>query len=210
MILLIGSQKGGCGKSTTVCNFAAELSRRGKDVVLVDADRQGTASNWCADRDETGLPPVHCVQKYDNIKSTLLDLNKRYEYVLVDAAGRDSKELRTGMLAANILLVPFRPSQPDLDTLPYLSEMINDALDYNPELKTYGTLTMAPTNVFITEVKEAKQLLAELDTEIELIDTVICERKVYRDSISEGKGVTESSNGKAKAEIQLILDKVIA
>ncbi|WP_331283457.1 hypothetical protein [Pantoea sp. LMR881] len=32
---------------------------------------------------------------------------KRYEIVVVDTAGRDSRELRTGMTAADILLVPF-------------------------------------------------------------------------------------------------------
>jgi chromosome partitioning protein len=42
MIILIGSQKGGCGKSTTAVNISAELAGRGHDVVLVDADRQCT------------------------------------------------------------------------------------------------------------------------------------------------------------------------
>ena len=123
MILLIGSQKGGCGKSTTAASICAELAAQGKDVVLVDADRQSTAANWAADRQgNEALPIVHCIQKYDNIRQTLLDLDKRYGFVVVDAAGRDSRELRTGMTAANVLLVPFRPSQPDLDTLPYMQE----------------------------------------------------------------------------------------
>jgi chromosome partitioning protein len=45
MIILIGSQKGGCGKSTTAVNICAELASLGHDVVLVDADRQCTAAN---------------------------------------------------------------------------------------------------------------------------------------------------------------------
>ena len=53
MILIIGSRKGGCGKSTVAINIAAELARLGKDVVLVDADRQATAANWVEDRNET-------------------------------------------------------------------------------------------------------------------------------------------------------------
>ena len=46
MIILIGSPKGGCGKSTTAVNISAELSTRGHDVVLVDADKQATGANW--------------------------------------------------------------------------------------------------------------------------------------------------------------------
>ncbi len=50
MIILIGSQKGGCGKSTTAVNICAELASQGHDVVLVDADRQCTSANWAMDR----------------------------------------------------------------------------------------------------------------------------------------------------------------
>ena len=101
MIILIGSQKGGCGKSTLTINIAAALAKLNKDVIIVDADIQSTSSRWAADRNEN-LPKVHCVQKYENMKNTLLDLNQRYKFVIV----KDSKELRTGMIVANILLIP--------------------------------------------------------------------------------------------------------
>ena len=93
MIILIGSQKGGCGKSTLAVNISACLSKLNKDVILVDSDRQPTSANWCLDRQEeqSSLPTVQCVQKYENIKDTLLDLNNRYDYVVVDVAGRDSR-----------------------------------------------------------------------------------------------------------------------
>ena len=157
MIILIGSQKGGCGKSTTAVNICAELAGKGHDVVLVDADRQCTSANWAMDRIEnTELAKVHCIQKYENIRDTLLDLDKRYEYVIVDAAGRDSRELRTGMIAAHMLIVPFRPSQPDLDTLPNMQEIIIQAKDLNPDLKVYGLITMAPTNPIIQEETDAR------------------------------------------------------
>jgi chromosome partitioning protein len=162
MILLIGSQKGGCGKSTTAASICAELAAQGKDVVLVDADRQSTAANWAADRQGNEvLPVVHCIQKYDNIRQTLLDLDKRYGFVVVDAAGRDSRELRTGMTAANVLLVPFRPSQPDLDTLPYMQELITQVRDLNPGLRVFGLLTMNPTNPSIHEEAEAREYLQD-------------------------------------------------
>jgi chromosome partitioning protein len=209
MIILIGSQKGGCGKSTTAVNLCAALAQDGRDVVLVDADRQSTASNWCQDRDaDESLPKVHSVQKYDNIRETLFDLNTRYEIVVVDAAGRDSRELRTGMTAAHVMVVPFRPSQPDLDTLPNLQEIITQARDYNPDLQVFGLLTMAPTNPVIHEADEAREYLSDYP-EIQMLDTIVRDRKVYRDAMSEGMGVVEMDNPKATKEMQDLKEEVM-
>ncbi|MEN9435339.1 MAG: hypothetical protein RLZZ422_2928 [Pseudomonadota bacterium] len=207
-ILLIGSQKGGCGKSTLAANVSAALAQAGKDVVLVDADRQCTAANWAGDRaGETALSAVHCVQKYDGIRETLVDLNKRYEYVIVDAAGRDSRELRTGMLAANILLIPFRPSQPDLDTMHYMQEVITQAKDLNPDLVVYGLLTMVPTNPAVKEEAEARDYLADFPS-IQLLPVKIHDRKVYRDSMGLGRGVVEMDNDKAQQEIKDLMKEL--
>ncbi len=208
MIYLVGSQKGGCGKSTIAVNLSAALAKQGKDVVLVDADRQPTASNWVRDRAEKlDIPVVHSIQKYDNIRSTLLDLRERYEFVIVDVAGRDSRELRTGMTAADVLLLPFRPSQPDLDTLSNLQEVITQARDMNADLKVYALITMAPTNPLISEVKDAQDYLQDYP-DIQLLETVICDRKVYRDAMSEGLGVVEMSNPKAVDEMNALLKEV--
>ncbi|AHF78085.1 Putative plasmid partition protein ParA-like protein [Sodalis praecaptivus] len=209
MIILIGSQKGGCGKSTTCVNIASELVRQGKDVVLVDADRQGTSSNWISDRNNAGdLNRIHSIQKFDNIRETLLDLKARYDYVVVDTAGRDSREVRTGMTAADIILVPFRPSQPDLDTLPRMNDIITEAQDINPALRAVAMLTMAPTNPIINETAEARAYLRDYP-QLKLLATVIRDRKIYRDGMSEGKGVVEMNNSKAKAELQCLVKELI-
>jgi chromosome partitioning protein len=209
MIILVGSQKGGCGKSTTAVNICAYLAGKRLDVILVDADRQSTAANWAMDRSANNeLPTVHCVQKYENIRDTLFDLGKRYRYVIVDAAGRDSRELRTGMTVANVLLVPFRPSQPDLDTLSNLREIIIQAKDLNPSLSVFGLITMAPTNPLIHESDEAKEYLQDYP-EINLLGTIIRDRKVYRDAMSEGLGVVEMSNLKAAGEIDCLMQEIL-
>lgn len=209
MILMIGSQKGGCGKSTLAINIAAYLAKEGEDTVLVDADPQPTAANWCGDRSENpDLPVVHCVQKYDNIRKTLIDLDERYGYVIVDAQGRDSRELRTGMTAADILIIPFIPSQADLDTIPYLQEVITAAKDLNPDLIVRGVLSKAPTNPSINEVAEAREYLRDYP-DIHVMNSVIRERKVYRDCLSEGLGVVEKPGNKAAAEIQLFMQEVL-
>lgn len=207
MIILIGGEKGGTGKSTIATNLAVQLALEGRDVILLDADPQGTASKWVGRRNEQGLTVVHSAQKTGDIYKTTLDLGQRYEYVIIDAGGRDSKELRTGMVAADKMFIPIRASQADLETLPHVDELIGLARGMNQELQVFALLSMAPSNPLINEVAEAQELLQEFE-EIKLSPSIIRDRKVYRDAMLAGKGVVELANSQAKAEIQLLCDEV--
>jgi len=202
MIILIGSQKGGVGKSTLATSIAAMLAGQGADVVLVDADKQSTASTWADNREaNTSLPRVACFQRTGKIiRQALLDLDKRYSHVVVDCAGHDSIELRYAITVANLMLCPFRPSQPDLDTAPQLAGIIDEMRGPNDSLKVFAVLTMCPSNPAITEIQDAQAYLAQV-SDFTVIEPCIYDRKAYRDAVVDGKGVTESANDKAKAEL---------
>ena len=209
MIILFAGQKGGCGKSTLASNAAAWLASKGHDVMLVDADRQGTCARWAEYREENSkLPTVQCVQKYERITKALKDLDSRYQFVVCDVAGRDSTEMRSAFLAADVAVVPFRPSQADLDTLPHVAEIVSAASDLNPDLVCYAVLSMAPTNPAINEAKEAAEFLKEYP-ELKTLNSIIRDRKAYRDALSEGKGVCEMKNDKALEEINDFMNEVL-
>jgi len=204
MIVLVGAEKGGVGKSTIASNLAVHLAHHAIDVVLVDTDGQATCARFIERRDEAGiLPTVPCVQRTGDVATTLRDLSRRYQVIVVDAGGRDSREMRSAMAVANLLLVPTRASQADLETLPKVNELIGLARGLNPELKASAVLSMAPSNPQIREVEDARESLSQFER-LELADTVIRDRKVYRDALLAGRGVVELENGQARAEIQLL------
>lgn len=204
MILLVGSEKGGVGKSTLVTGLAAYLAGEGADVVVLDTDSQATCAKWSDRRTEAGiLPTVPCVQRSGDVAATLRELAGRYQIVIVDAGGRDSKELRTACVSASVLLTPIQASQADLETLPKMQELIALARGLNPELEAYAVLSRASSNPHVREVADAKELLADFD-QLKLASTVIRDRKVYRDALLAGRGVTETDNAQARAEIQLL------
>ena len=209
MIVLIGGEKGGTGKSTIATNLAAYLANRSDDVVLLDADSQATAKRWVERRNNSHpeLSRVHCVQKTGDIFETIRDLSTRYQQVIIDAGGRDSEELRSAMVAAQKLYTPLKASQPDLETTMNINQLVKLARGLNPHLKVYAVISMAPTHPALTEAEEAHELLMELP-EIELSRVFIRERKVFRDAMVEGKGVIECKNRKAKAEIQLLAEEI--
>lgn len=204
MIILIGAEKGGSGKNTLATNLAVYLAQQAVDLVLVDTDAQATSARFVERRDSTQIQPsIACVQKTGDMSSTLRDLARRYGVVIVDAGGRDSREMRSAMAVADLMLIPTRASQADLETLPKVNELVSLARGLNPELKATVVLSGAPTNPSIREVQDARELFNHFD-QLLLADTTICERKVYRDALLNGNGVVELGNSQARAEIQLL------
>lgn len=208
-IILIGGEKGGSGKSTTATNLAVYARLQGLDVMLLDADKQATATKFIARRNEAGYPEVHSAQKLGDIYRTAIDLAGRYQVVIIDAGGRDSRELRTGMVAADLVYVPIKASQADLETLPVVDELLSLSRGMNPSLRARALLCMAPTNERIREVQDAQALLAEFP-DLPLSDCIIRERKIYRDALLLGRGVVEMRNSDARAEIQLLGQEVLS
>lgn len=211
MILLIGGEKGGTGKSTIATNLAAYLSQRNGDILIIDSDPQATSSKWVARREKNfpQHPNIHCVQKTGDVYETIKDVASRYKNVIIDAGGRDSEELRTAMLVARKLYIPIRASQPDLETITHMSKLVAMAKSMNRSLDSQVILSIAPTNPLINEVAEAKSLLKQLK-HINLSNCIIRDRKSYRDAMSEGVGVVEIESGKAKNEINLLAEEIFS
>ena len=66
MIIAIGNTKGGVGKTTLAVQLAITRALEGREVWLVDGDRQGTAAAAIAARAEAGKQPgIACAQYPD-------------------------------------------------------------------------------------------------------------------------------------------------
>jgi chromosome partitioning protein len=210
MIAIIGSNKGGTGKTTTATNIALALAYSNYDVCLVDADFQRSASRWHQDRQEAKLmPSITLIEKYDNISTTLEELDKKFNYIIVDVAGRNSREMITGLSVADVLISPHQASQLDLDTIVELQEQIIRVKDINPKLSSYILHTMASTNptVRTNERKEFFEYLSDF-SQLKLLNTCCYYRKIYRDVMPLGKAVIEYNNLQAKNEILELIKEV--
>lgn len=213
MIVVIGGEKGGTGKTTLATNLATIHVANGKDALLVDTDRQGSASDWSATRDDReDLLRIPTIQKFGkSLTSELQGLTEKYEDIIVDAGGRDSVELRAAMLAADRLYVPLIPSQIDIWTLSTVVRLVEESQLFNPSLKPFLVLSRASTNPAVTEVQEVQETLNDVDT-IQLCKTVIRDRIAYRKAPRNGMGVTElkspEKDQKAINEITALYEEV--
>ena len=215
-ILMFAGQKGGAGKSTAAINVAVELTKQGADLLLLDCDiGQLTSSKWVSRRNESileglNLNKVHSSIQSDNIKSAALDAAQRYDVVIIDCAGRDGRAMRSGLIVADAVYIPTRPSQHDLETFEHVSTIIEETNDLNPGRVVRTFLSMSPTNPSIKEERDAREFLSDFNQSMPLSDCVLRDRKAYRDASLDGMGVVEGKNMKAKAEVQMLTKEILS
>ena len=213
MITLFGGTKGGAGKTTAAINVATALAHGGASVIIADVDKQRSAAKWHARRVDHGhQPAMTLVEKQGNVYATLIDLDKHYDHVIVDAAGDDNQEMRTAMTAADLMIVVLRPSQFDVETLEEFTGVIDSAKDFNPDLSVRSLISQAPTNHNETETVDVGEFIVDYP-QVKSLETVLYTRKAFRDSLADGRGVVELTGTKAKKardEIEELVAEVYA
>lgn len=199
MIVLCGGTKGGVGKTTLATNIAA-MRRHDADVLLLDADKQGTASLWAQIRDDAGVNPrVPCVQKQGaKLHLEVKALAEKFQDVVIDAGGRDNMELRAAMIVADVFVTPVLPSSYDFWSLSDVNRLVTDARIINPDLRVIVVVNRGSTNPSVSEVDEVRQLVSEFEG-MALAETVLRDRIAYRKAASEGLAVVEMARADAKA-----------
>ena len=191
MIILIGSEKGGTGKSTLTTNLATIHVNNGFDCLLVDTDKQGSASDWSDIRDESSVKRVPTIQKFGKaLTKELIELNNKYDYIFVDAGGRDSVELRAALLASDRVYIPVRPAQFDVWSLGKMSRLVEEAHMINEKLKAFFVINAASTNPKVKDAEEVREALSDIE-EISICTSVIKTRRAFEKAPKDGLAVTE-------------------
>lgn len=221
MIILIGGEKGGTGKSTISTNISAMRTIKKKDVLLYDIDPQRTATFWASRRDENSVQPrVASSQKVlDNrvlnpgivIRNELKALKYKYEDIVIDAGGAASEVLRASMTISDVLIVPLMPSSFDVWTLGTMNNLISEVKTTNPQLKVVVVYNKVATNTHTakSEISDSDEILNDFDN-ISRSTVTLVYRVAIRRSQSQGLSVIEfkPSNEKAIEEMKNLYSEI--
>ena len=202
-IFTIANRKGGVGKTTIATNLAVSLSSKGK-TLLVDGDEQQSAHKW----NEYRTNKLDSIFVLDNLIDTLEPFNDKYDFIIIDVAGRDSQIFREALLISDKLIIPTQPSLIDLEVLEYVSEKVTQAHENNSDLQSFVIINKAPTNYRNAEIGQAQAYIAQFQN-LTLLNTIIHDRKAFRDGFVESLSVNEMGDPKASDELTQLLSEIL-
>jgi chromosome partitioning protein len=194
------SRKGGTGKSTLAIGLAVAAIESGHRVCLLEADPLATVSNWRRRR-TSAEPIVEIIHDGYMLFHRVQALAQRgITLTIVDTAGGWSDACTAAMAAADLCLIPTRPSPADIDaTAPMLTAVRESGKPFAFVLNQVQARSPRLCGAAGSLAKRA----VELKMAHVLALPAIVLRNDQQDAVGIGLGVTEyAPRGKSAEEIR--------
>jgi chromosome partitioning protein len=203
MIVTVGNTKGGVGKTTIALNLAIARALAGRDVWLIDGDRQCTAQTAITVRAEAGrTPAIACAHYPDGstLHAQVKQIGRKFDDIIIDAGGRDSSALRSALALSDVLVVPFAPRSLDVWALSDISSLVKEIREVRDGLRVIAMLNNADPQGHDNE--DAAAAVADFP-ELEYVATPIRRRKPIANAAGQGLSVLEYSPKDAKGSEEM-------
>jgi chromosome partitioning protein len=202
MIIAVLNTKGGTGKTVTALNLAVSRALLGRNVLAVDGDSQGSLMSALSNRSEP--KPLLAVAQYTEgmtLRKQVQRATELYEDIVIDAGGRDNSALRSALLVADAVIIPFQPRSFDVWALDDMKALLDEARAVK-DVRAYALLTLADARG-TDNVTAGESVPAGLT----LLPVAIGRRKVIAEAAGLGMSVLElapSRDPKAFNEISVM------
>ena len=207
MIVVLVNQKGGVGKTTLALHLAGRWAGKGKLVVVVDADPQGSALDWSEARAREGAPRLFGVVGLprETLHRELPAIAADADHVVVDGAPRIAGVARSALLAANLVLIPATPSPFDGWASAEMLRLLGEARVFRPDLAARMVLNRCAARTVIA--RETADALADHDPP--MLSSRIGQRIIFADAARTGRLADELDPGcLAAAEIAALATEI--
>jgi chromosome partitioning protein len=211
MKIAVTNLKGGVGKTTIAVNLAANFTQRGKSVCIIDTDqKQHSALEWASNRGENrAIIQVFAIEQNQINNKVLANLQEKFDIVILDGTPQLSELATRTILVSDIIIVPISPSIFDFRAfesfLKLLKEMNGNRLAAN--------LGSVSAHIVMNRVNERANISKEIGEALNAYETPVMatrlvNRTAYADNATDGIGVVEGKDKKAKEEFNRFTDEV--
>lgn len=198
------NQKGGVGKSTLSINVAACLALLGQKVLLIDADKQGTATTWVSLRQDTKFQVVSMAR--ENMARDALRIAADFDFTIIDGPPQAETISRSCIVASDLVVVPIEPGGASRWSSDLTVRQLKEAQELKPTLKCGFVVSR---KIGSTVLGRDTRLMAG-DAGIPIFDTEIEQRIAYAEALTMGKTIFEwSGGGPAVIDIQNLTHELL-
>ena len=206
MIISLINQKGGVGKTTAAINLGAGLVRRNHQLLFVDADPQGSASQWRSIEDNHSFELLR-IDSMDIHIHDLLTLGDNYDFVIIDTPPAIGAIAGSVLAISDLAIVPLSPSPLDIWSCWGTLDLINQSHRSNPGLQARLLINRKVAGTRVG--RDFRETLATFN--IDVFRTELHQRIAFVESMISGVSVLQfEPNGKAAREIEALCDEVLS
>ncbi|WP_078710523.1 ParA family partition ATPase [Consotaella salsifontis] len=203
MIISFLNQKGGVGKTTLSISVAACLAKQGHRVLLIDADKQGSASTWASLREDAPFQVVSLARA--NMARDALTMAADYTHTVIDGPPHAEEIARSCIIASDFVALPIEPSGLSTWASDLTVKQVREAQEYKETLRCGFVVSRKIGNTVIG--REIRNLAA--NSGIPILNSEIEQRVAFAESLTMGQTIFEwPSGGAASREIEILTKEI--
>lgn len=178
-VIVLATGKGGAGKSALSRSLAAHWFAAKHSPAIVDADPQMSIARLHDPEGLLGQVPVITDPEATSVQTTIAELTEHHQPVIVDTAGFRNQTTIMAAIAADLVLIPLKPSTEDAAEAVAMYDLITE-LNQTPERKgrpitALMVMTMTTPNAVIV-----RHIRKELESAgYPVLDAEIAQRVIY-------------------------------
>jgi chromosome partitioning protein len=210
-VIAVATLKGGSGKSTVASCLAVHWHQRGETPALVDADPQRSLVRLSQRERALGGVPVYAASESgEDIAPATVRLGAAHNPVILDTAGFRAPSTLAALAAANLVIVPVKPSPLDVDVMIDTARVLLDLGD-RATLRFFCLLTQTTRDSVIA--RHIRKELAQAG--FPLLESELVNRVSYGEAALYGgtptlldpRGPAAADIAALASELECILEK---